>query len=69
MTGADIKFVINEAMVKDNTSRTGTANAILSQEFCKKLDASINLQELRESNSNQVFNRATEYCWGNIQYL
>ena len=49
MTGADIKSVINKAMVKDNISRAGTANAISSQEFCKKLDASINLQELRES--------------------
>ena len=41
MTEDNIKSVI-----KDNI-RAGTANAISSQEFCKELDASINLQELR----------------------
>jgi len=42
MTEDNIKSVI-----KDNINRAGTANAISSQEFCKELDASINLQELR----------------------
>ncbi|CAG8590395.1 15782_t:CDS:10 [Funneliformis mosseae] len=46
--------VTNEAMVKDNI------NIDSSQEFCEKLVASFNLQELRES-VEQVFNRATEY--------
>ncbi|CAG8831425.1 22175_t:CDS:2, partial [Gigaspora margarita] len=44
-----VKSVINEAIVKDNISKAGTANAISSQEFCKKLKATIDLQELRES--------------------
>ena len=38
MTEDNIKSVI-----KDNINRAGTANAISSQEFCKELDASINL--------------------------
>ncbi|CAG8516611.1 279_t:CDS:1, partial [Acaulospora colombiana] len=38
MTEADIKSVINEAIVKDNISRADTADAILSQELCECIE-------------------------------
>ncbi|CAG8546471.1 23286_t:CDS:2 [Gigaspora rosea] len=37
LEGHKVKPVINEAIVKDNISKAGMANAILSQEFCKKV--------------------------------
>ncbi|RHZ89321.1 hypothetical protein Glove_16g152 [Diversispora epigaea] len=47
MTEVDIKSVINETIVK--AMNRDNINADLSQKFCEKLEASTNLQELRES--------------------